>query len=144
MADAIAEQILDALTTTVTGLTTTGSNVQRARVYPFAESVNSALTIFMGADEVLQVQANDYIDWELTVVFMAHARATGNPDQTLNQIRKEIHAAIMADHTQGGLVIDTNPVIAEEPELSSGDKPIASMRIEFSFQYRTTRTAIDV
>ena len=143
MADALAEQILDALTTTVTGLATTGANVQRARVYPFAASIDSALSVFMGADEVLQIQANDYIDWELTVIFMAHARATGNPDQTLNQIRKEVHAAVMADHTQGGLVMDTNPVTAEEPELSSGDKPIASMRIEYLFQYRTTRTAID-
>lgn len=145
MATPFVEQILDSVVTALTGLTTTGTNVQRGRVYPVSPSVNAALTVFMGDDSVVSILGNEKIEWRLSVLINSHARATSDVDQTLNTIRKEVHAALMADYTLGlSFVTDTEPASASEPELSGdGDQPIATQRLEYIVQYRTSRTALD-
>jgi len=144
MADPFPEQILDAIVTKVTGLATTGQNVARARVYQVDPSVNSSLTVMMGSDNVASILNNEKIDWELTVNVLSTVRATSGIDQTINSIRAEVHAALMADYTLGlPFVIDVVPVSADEPELSGdGDMKFAMQRMEYTVRYRTSRTSI--
>lgn len=136
-----AEDIMDAVVTAVTGLTTTGSNVRRARVYDW--DTTPSLSVYMGQDTVINELISGLLDWELIVVVESHVSGT-SVDQTINTIRKEVHSALMSDHTLGlNFVHDINPELAGEPELDAGDKPIARQRLEYKVTYRTSRTALD-
>jgi hypothetical protein len=151
MADARAEQIIAAIKTTLTGLTTTGARVQRGQIYNHEETKLPALAITMGADVPVAEYQTDLLDWELAVRIEASANIETDYitqdsllDQALNQIRKEVHAAVMADHTQGlAFVIDTTPGPASEPLLSGeGAQPIGSLVLEYIIRYRTSRQDI--
>lgn len=145
MADHRREQILAAVTAAVTGLATTGANVQRGRVYPVAEGVDTALTVYQGADA--PVDALD-LNWHLTdralVVYVeAHARAAaGVLDGVLNQVEKEVVIALEASPTLGlDFVYDLEQGESEEPELSGeGAKPVGSLRMHWAVKYRRSRT----
>ena len=141
MADLRAEQILDAIVTNLTGLTTTGTNIVRARVYNHADTALPALSVYMGSDEPEGILSQSVIDWNLTVIIESAAKSsTTQIDQILNLIRKEVHAALFADNTLGlSFVKYIEPGNAIEPELSGdGDKPVAKQRLEFMIHYRTS------
>lgn len=151
MADARAEQILAAIKTACTGLTTTGANIQRGQVYPHDESALPALGVFMGADQVISELQTGLVDWELTVLIQSAVKATAEyttldslVDQQLNQIRKEVHAAVMASPRLGlTFVIDTAADIAEAPRLESeGAYPYGFQTIGFTVTYRSSRSDI--
>jgi len=151
MADARAEQILAAVKTAVTGLSTTGARVQRGQIYAHEETKLPALAVSMGADVPNEELQTGILDWELTVRIEAAANVETDYvtqdsliDQALNQIRKEVHAAVMADHTQGlAFVIDTIPGPAAEPTLSGeGAQPIGLQVLEYRILYRASRADI--
>lgn len=133
-----AEQILGAVTTALTGLTTTGSNVQRARVYEVPDGVDQALSIQMGADELLEEGNMAYIDRLLNIEVVAHAKAGTGVDTTLNQIRAEVHQALYTDRTQGlGFVINTYCNGDDAPEFSGeADSPVARQVLNYVVHYR--------
>jgi len=139
----LAEQIMASISTTITGLTTTGNNVERGRVYPFDESITDALTLTMGPDEPLDVefQTYPYLDCELTIYIDAHCKnVITQIDSQLNIIRTEFEIAIMADHTQSALVIDSKWIGSDVPELSGeGDQITGVQRTGFQFHYRRLR-----
>ncbi len=143
MADHKAEQILSAVITKVTGLTTTGANVFRGRVYAVPDGRLPALCVFMGTDEVIGQWSHQHVDSLLTIHIDAKVKdSAAQVDTTLNQIRKEVAIALQADITQGlSFVQDTQEGDAAEPDLSGeADKPIASQRLEWVFRYRRNRT----
>ncbi|MCH7882125.1 MAG: hypothetical protein IIB69_11250 [Proteobacteria bacterium] len=151
MPDARAEQIIQAVKTLITGLATTGANVQRGQVHRHQESELPALSLRMGADIPAGEHQTGLVDWELGILIEStasvNASYTANEsliDQVLNSIRKEVHIAIMADHTLGlGFVIDIRPGPANEPILSGESKePTGSQVVEYIVIYRTSRTDI--
>jgi len=151
MSDARSEQIMAAIETLLTGLTTTGTKVQRGQVYPHQAADIPALGILMGADTVSAEYQTGLVDWELNVfvesVHQVEASYTtmGSGIETkLNLIRKEVHAALLADHTLGlSFVIDIEPGNAGQPLLSdSGNIPFGSQMLSFIVHYRTSRTDI--
>lgn len=153
MADAKPEQIINAIVTAVTGLTTTGANVQRGQVYNHEETKLPALAVMMGDDLFAEEYQTDLVDWELTVLIESTASVAASYttqssliDQVLNQIRKEVHAAVMADHKQGlSFVIDTDAIGASKPELSGeGALPIGSQILTFIVRYRANRQDISL
>jgi len=121
-----AEHILEAVKARLTGLATTGSNVQRARVYNFADTVRDALTIQMGADAPID-QAGDgniaFRDHVLEVQVTAHVKSTAI-DTRLNLIKAEVIVAMLQDRTLGlSYVIDTDeqgwqaPIMTDESDM---------------------------
>lgn len=118
MADHKAEQILDRVKTVLTGLTTTGSNVVRGRVFAFSDSTNDAISIFMGDDKPLDdlISGQSYEDWELSFDVIAHTKNT-DPEQRLNLIKKEIVIAIKADYTLNSTCILLTERGWSKPEL---------------------------
>ena len=145
MALAREEQILAAVTTAVTGLATTGANVFRGRAYPLEAADLPGLLVYMGPDTPNQELMESFIDWQLGVAIEAYVQsATVTLDTTLAQIRKEVHAAIMATPALGlAFVIDTVPLLASEPEVEGeGSQPIGRRRLEFVVSYRSSRTDI--
>lgn len=132
-----------AFTTLVTGLTTTSTRVHRGRVYP-VDTV-PALSVFQGADEPVDDDSQSWpvMDSVLTVYVDAHVRQTSTTEGTLNQIRKELTVALMADWTLGLAFV--HRVIegpANEPERGpDAEKPTQVMRTEWRVHYR--RNALD-
>lgn len=144
MADHRAEQIMSAIETLLTGLTTTGSNVKRDRVYSWDTANLPALSIFQGDDTPIPYADRNYFqdDFELTVHIEMHAE---NADTipistTLNQIRKEVIIAIQADYTLGlSFVIDTEEQIASQPQIEHINTTTATQVMDFTVKYRRSR-----
>lgn len=138
------EQILDAVVTALTDLTTTGENVKRAQVYNSSNDELPGLAVYMGTDVLITELITSFIDWELTIFIDARVKTRDQVDELLNTIRGEVHAALMASPTLGlDFVHDTKPVMAGEPDLrGEGDQPIAIQRFEFAITYRTSRTSL--
>jgi len=145
MADARVESIMDGVVTTLTNLTTTGSNIKRSRIYPWSESELPAISVYMGQDVPTEELQSGLLNWELNLAVESHVQENDDIDQLLNTIRKEVHFALMATPQQGlGYVITTWVVGANEPQTSdAGQQPIASQRLDFIIKYRTSRTALD-
>ena len=138
-----AETILDAVETTLTGLTTTGVNVQRGILY---ELVNvPALIIEKGTDNTLGEQGSNnlsFIDRELNVKVTAVVEVNSNQETALNIVGSEVYAALLADYTLGlsfvancWLLSDSEPFIN-----TSGQTPVATMEMNYSIQYRHSAT----
>ncbi len=151
MALARSEQIIAAIKTLITGLATTGANVQRGQIYGHQADELPALALSMGVDTLLSEPQTGLLDWEISILIESSAKVsaayTANEsllDQVLNQIRKEVHLAIMVDHTLGlDFVIDITPLQAAAPVLSGdGSEPIGSQTLEFLITYRTSRLDI--
>jgi hypothetical protein len=110
MADHRAEQIMAAVTTAVTGLATTGANVQRGRVYPWGNDQAHAISVYQGDAEAGLEQNFAQKTVALTVNIVAHVKTVADQvDTHLNQVAKEAYIAIMADRTLAlPFVIDTD------------------------------------
>ncbi len=138
-----AESIVAAVTTTVTGLVTTGANVYRGRLTPIPVGVNNALKVYLGPDEFKTDLSQTLQDWELTIYIDSFTRSpTAQIDTQLNKIREEVTVALNANYTQGlSYVLNTAEGDADAPELS-GEAAQASggQRLAWKFHYRRSRT----
>lgn len=143
MAEHRAEQIMDAIVANLTGLTTTGANIERGRVYDWEESALPALSLFMGDDVPVELedQTYGYIDHNLQVLVDLHIKNITGVESTLNKIKKEVTVALMADVTQGlSFVIDTEEHGFLRPDLSErADQPSLQATGTFVVKYRRSR-----
>ena len=144
MTDHRAEQIMDAFETILTGLTTTGTNVKRDRVYNW--TTTPAISIFQGDDIPLPYEDRNYSidDYQLSISIEMHVDESNDTpvSQTLNQIRKEVIIAIQADPYLGlsSFVIDTEEGTAYRPTIEHIDKVTATQVMDFTVKYRRSRT----
>ncbi len=144
MAMHLREQIMDAVVTAVTGLTTTGSNVHRARVFPQEGSLLPALLIYAGDDEQVadpETDKHTLVDSVLAIIIEGWVQlSSGQPEETLNAINAQVVVALQADRTQGVTgVIDTFDADVDEPQLFEGSKRTAMLSMRFGVRYRRLR-----
>ena len=145
MADHRAEQIMDAIQTLLTGLTTTGTNVTRDRVYPIGTSINYALSLYQGSDDPA---SRDDQSWNILNSFLAfridiQVRLSSSTviSQQLNLIRKEIVFALQANPTLSlSFVVDLIEGSALEPVDDYGDQPISRQSFHWTVHYERSRT----
>lgn len=143
MADHRAEQILDAVVTSLTGLSTTGSNIFRGRHYSLESGSMPALLVYMGSDEPIEMLSQSLIDSLIEVRVESRTMSpTAQLDESLNQIRKEVTIALQADFSQGlDFVLNLEEGKADEPEFSdSGEQPVARQVMNWRITYRRSRT----
>lgn len=142
-----AEQILAhlagaVLTTAVTGC----ASVNRNYPFSYADAALPALSINQLSDKPVSEHGPDNLtfqDWMLTVDLLIAVKQSTLPlDTALNAIRLAVHEAIMADITLGGLTIMAYPgeVNIESKDTVSGEQPVAVMKMQFEFMYRTQIT----
>jgi hypothetical protein len=143
MPDHRAEQILAAVQTSVTGLTTTGQNVDRGRAEEIPVEKLPALRVAMGEDPIVDPWAQSLLDSELDVsVFgLAHDSAA-NVETKLLQIRKEVTIALMANQTLGLAFVHALVELGARKPILTGDlaKPAGAMEMRFRVKYRRSRT----
>ena len=146
MANHIRQQIREKFGTTLTGLTTTGSNVYESRVYPLENGSLPALIIYTKSEtsEPIVIRTQRLMSRELSVVVEGYAKATSNFDDTIDTISKEVEAAIAADRTLDGLAKDTYLESTEIEFNSEGEKPLGYVSLTFLTNYYVKENAPDV
>ena len=105
MANHIRQQIRERVRTTLTGLTTTGSNVYQSRVYNLEDSKLPAIIIYTKSEdsELLEMGSSRTMQRNLSLVVEAYVKANSNYDDTIDTIAKEVEAAMGADVTHNDL-----------------------------------------
>ena len=131
-----SEQILVAFKSAVTGLTTTGTNVERGRLYDLVNL--PALVVEKGGDASVAEQNMSVVDRNLSVKVTAVIQAVSGLETELNKIAAEVYAALLADRTLGlGFVIDLNFSSDAPPVIETGgETPIALMEMTYDIMYR--------
>lgn len=146
MANHIRQQIREYFGTTLTGLTTTGSNVYESRVYPLETAKLPALVIYTKSEtsEPIVIGTDRVMSRDLLVVVEGYCKTTTNFDDTIDTISKEVEEAIAADRTLGGLAKDTYIESTEIEYTGEGEQPVGYVMLTFLSNYYVQETNPDV
>lgn len=142
----VRKQIRDNIVTTLTGLTTTGSNVYRTRVYPIEEGKLPALLIYADSEtsQIATITPPRTQMRVLTVRVEALVKAVSNYDNLLDTISEEVEEALAVDITRNSLAKDTRVTGFEAEFSGEGDQPVATGSFTIEVDYATLENAVDV
>tara|TARA_R100000664_G_scaffold30232_1_gene42629 strand:+ start:347 stop:793 length:447 start_codon:yes stop_codon:yes gene_type:complete len=146
MANHIRQQIRERVGTTLTGLTTTGSNVFQSRVYNLENAKLPAIIIYTKSEdsELLEMGSTRTLQRNLSLVVEAYVKANTNFDDSIDTIAKEVESAMGADVTHNSLARDTFLDSTEINYNAEGEQPIAVMTMVYNINYLTTEATADV
>ena len=146
MANHIRQQIRERVGTTLTGLTTTGSNVFQSRVYNLENAKLPAIIIYTKSEdsELLEMGSTRTLQRNLSLVVEAYVKANTNFDDTIDTIAKEVEAAMGADVTHNSLARDSFLDSTEINYNAEGEQPVAVMTMVYNINYLTTEATADV
>jgi len=136
-----AESIMAAVVTVVTGLTTTGTRVVRARVRTVEAA--PALSVEQGADDINpELSSFPKLARELNVKIIAHVKDNDDADSDLNLIRSEVFAAMRADNALGlEYISDIDLIGDDEPEFTGdADQVVGRQQMNYVVKYRHSWT----
>ncbi len=139
-----AESIMAAVTTLLTGLTTTGSRVKRSRAWTV--DTLPALTIMQGDNDVENVDAElGLVTRTLELLITSHVKSTDTLETKLNLIATEVFTALRADETLGlAYVFDIVPEGDSAPEIDSDlEKPSATQILNWAVLYEHSETSTE-
>lgn len=141
----VRKQIRDAIVAATTGLSITGSNVFRSRIYPIEQTKLPGLCIFTKSEAVEfdTLTMSRSVNRVLDVTIEAYVSATINYDNTLDEIAVEVEEALAADPTLGSLAKDTQVTAFEADFSGDGEQPVAIGRFTVTVQYRTSETDVE-
>lgn len=141
----VRKSIRDNVTTTLTGLTTTGSNVFQTRLFPMEESKLPALAIYTKSETSdystitpprTQVRA-------LEVIVEAYVKGTANIDNTIDTIAVEIEEALATDLTRGGYAKDTQVTETDIEFNGDAEQSVAIARFTVAVNYVTVENDVE-
>ena len=145
MANHLRRQIRERAATTLTGLTTTGSNVFQSRVYPMESAGLPGLCIYT-TEETVEMQsmgATRHVSRDLTLIVEGYATASANVDDTLDQIGKEIEVAMSGDITLNDLAQDSYLSSVEITLSGDGSTGIGKITHSYTVVYQNAENAPD-
>jgi hypothetical protein len=140
----IRKTIREQIVTTVTSLSTTGSNVYETRYFPLETGNLPALIVYTNeetVDEYSLGAGTRSMIRTLSVVIEAHCRGTANLDDTLDTIAEEVEEAMCSDVTRGGNANDTK-LLSTEYEFDSGSQKTGLARFTYAISYATKENAV--
>ena len=126
------------VTTTLTGLTTTGSNVFESRIYPNELSKLPLLNIYSNS-ETSELLSIGKIERNVEIMVEGFAKATSNVDEALDTIAKEVEIALATDLTRGGHAKETYLTNTEYELENIGNQQLGVIKMTFNVQYITTK-----
>ena len=126
------------VTTTLTGLTTTGSNVFESRIYPNELSKLPLLNIYSNT-ETSELLSIGKIERNVEIMVEGFAKATANIDEALDTIAKEVEIALATDLTRGGHAKETYLTNTEYELENIGNQQLGVIKMTFNVQYITTK-----
>jgi len=138
-----AETIMTTIVNGLTGLATTGQRVYRGRF----DNIPAlpALSVFMGRESQVETQSFNVMRRELEVEIQITVQGLYNLETSINQIRAEVYAALMADVTQGrSFIINTTWREDTAPEFSpEQDQGIARVVMTWAILYSHSLTSAE-
>ena len=145
MADHAHKQIRSAITTALTGLTTTGTRAYANRLRVMADADLPGLRIFLDDEDVEILDMHQPHEQERTLPLIVEACAKDNAtlDDTLDLISKEVEIALSAPVTVGSTTV--RPLYrGMNFDREQSDKPVGIKRMRFEITYCAQNTAPDV
>lgn len=137
----IRKLIRDNIETTLTGLSTTGSNVFASRVYPIQSGKMPGLCIYTSSEtvEAQTIKPPRGLIRSLEVSVEAYVE-NASADDVLDQVAAEVEAAMTSDLTRGGNAKDTRMVSFEADFAGDGERPVVVGRFIYEIVYSTRET----
>ena len=145
MANHLRRQIRERAATTLTGLTTTGSNVFQSRVYPMESAGLPGLCIYT-TEETVEMQSmggTRHVSRDLTLIVEGYATDSANVDDTLDQIGKEIEVAMSGDITLNDLAQDSYLSSVEITLSGDGSTGVGKITHSYTVVYQNAENAPD-
>ena len=140
----VRKSIREHVVTTVTSLSTTGSNVYETRYFPLQTGNLPALIVYT-LDETIEdytIGQNTRTQFRaLNLIIEAHCRGTANIDDTLDTIAEEVEEAMVTDITRGGHAQDTK-LVSTDIEFDNASQKKGLMRLTYLISYNTTENAV--
>ena len=140
----IRKAIREHVVTTITSLSTTGSNVYETRYFPLQTGNLPALIVYT-LDETVEdytLGQNTRTQFRaLNLIIEAHCRGTANIDDTLDTIAEEVEEAMVTDITRGGNAKDTK-LVATEVDFETASQKTGLMRLTYLISYNTVENAV--
>lgn len=141
----VRKSIRDNITTTLTGLTTTGSNVYQTRIYPLGRGKLPGLCVYT------RTETTEYVTLglprtqirQLEVLVEAYVKGTSSIDDTLDTVSVEIEEALYTDLTRGGYAKDTQVTSFEVDYDGDGEQSIGVARFTILVTYATLENDIE-
>jgi len=144
MADHVAEQIVAAAKTALTGLVTTGARVFDSRVYPVKEADCPCLLVDLGDEESSTDENWGFsrtLRRNLQLLVVAKVVQNTSYRTLVNTIRKEVEVALASGLVGAKWVQPVSCVIELDGEA---EKPIATATMTFECPYFTALGTPDV
>ena len=140
----VRKQIRDSVTTAVTGLATTGTNVFQSRVYPNEAAKLPSLCVYTTTEtaEVISLTPPRLMR-TLEVVVEGYAKAKTGLDDTLDTIAVEVEEALAVDITRGGIAHQMKITGTEIGLNEEGEQPIGIIKMTFEVDYVTANTDVE-
>lgn len=141
----VRKSIRDNITTTLTGLTTTGSRVFQTRLFPLATAKLPGLCIYTRNETTQYTTVGKPRTQirELEVLVEAYAKGTSSIDNTLDTIAVQVEEALYTDLTRGGYAKDTQITSFEVDYDGEGDQSVGVARFTISVTYVTVENDIE-
>ena len=139
----IRQQIREQVGTTLTGLTTTGSNVFESRVYPLSDASLPALIIYSKSEtsSISTMGTGLGIDRTMTLTIEAYVKANLTFDDTIDTICDEVEVAMGTDPSLNGKVRFSYLESTDIDYDGDGENPIGYATMNYVVEYRTAQNA---
>jgi len=145
MANHLRRQIRERVATTLTGLSTTGSNVFQSRIYPMESAGLPGLCVYTQEESVgiQSMGGTRNVSRDLTLIIEGYASASSNIDDTMDAIGKEVEVAMSGDITLNDLAQDS--YLSSVEITLSGDRNTGIGKIAHSYTvvYQNAENAPD-
>ena len=146
----VRKLIRDRVTTTLSGLATTGANAFKTRVYPIATASLPGLAIYTKEESIEHVSMGasggtprlQLRDLSLTVEIFV--KGTSGYDDLVDQICEEIEEALEADSTLGGYAQSVSVATFSADFIGEADQPLGFASLTISVQYQTREGSPDI
>lgn len=133
-------QIRNAVTTALTGLNTTGSNVYESHVYPIGEDQLPGLTIYTvneSSELMARSSSGTKMKRVLDLAVTAYVKEKTGYDETVDTIMVEVEEALQGNSAIQNLVKFIFPRELSIDFSGDGDIPVAIAAQTFSLEYHT-------
>jgi|TARA_R100000426_G_scaffold485_2_gene938 hypothetical protein len=138
------QSIRERVASTLTGLTTTGSNVFQSRVYPIENTKLPCLLIYTREEtsEPLTTNPPRAIEKVLSLVVEGYVKANTNFDDTIDTICEEVEEALFTDRLINDLALDSFLINTDISYNGEGDNPLGIVVMTFQITYHHTEGSI--
>lgn len=145
MANHLHRQIREAVSTALTGLTTSAARVYSNRLHPFEAASLPGLRISVDSDQVTPITVHQPVvqQHQLELVVECVARASADLDDTCDLMSKEVEVVLAGGVSVGSATI--RPTLSgSEYDQEAAGTPAGAKRLTFLVDYTCLSTTPDV